>query len=181
MRGNFFMKKVKLLIAALLVALVASLALAPAANAQPAIRSILADPMFVDAGGEATFTVTGSGWESAMIAVLPCVGSTNYEEAAANGADACDLGALTIVPNAGDGTFSVEVTYDVPAAGMCIGAGDLDQTEAGSFCIGIGAPVPPPGAANTGAESGLIAIIGAAVLAAGALVVGMSRRRAFVS
>ncbi len=175
------MKKVKLLIAALGVALVASLALAPAANAQAEIRSVMADPMFVDAAGEATFTVTGSGWVGASIAVLPCTGSTNYEEAAANGADACDLGSLTIVPNAGDGTFSVEVTYDVPAAGMCIGAGTLDQTEAGTFCIGIGAPVPPPAGANTGAESGLIVIIGISILAAGALVVGMTRRRAFVA
>ncbi len=173
------MKKVKLLIAALGVALVASLALAPAANAQD-VRSLMADPMFVDGAGEQEFTVTGSGWASDSIAILPCLGSTNYEEAAANGADACDLGNLSIAPVSG-GELSIKVTYDVPAEGMCIGAGALDQSEVGTFCIGIGAPVPPPGQPNTGAESGLIAVIGISVLAAGALVVGMTRRRAFVS
>ena len=65
------MKKVKLLIAALGVALVASLALAPAAQAQD-VRSVVADPMFVDAGGSATFTVSGSDWVGDSIAVLPC-------------------------------------------------------------------------------------------------------------
>ncbi len=168
-----------MLIAALGVALVASLALAPAAQAQE-VHPVMADPMFVAGAGEATFTVSGSEWPEGMIAVLPCEGSTNYEEAAANGADACDLGSLTMVPVGADGTFSVEWTYNIPAGGMCIGAGSLDQAHAGSFCIGIGAPVAPPGTPDTGAESGLIVVIGAAILAAGALVVGMSRRRAFV-
>lgn len=168
-----------MLIAALGVALVASLALAPAAQAQE-IHPVLADPMFVAGAGEATFTVSGVGWPEGMVAVLPCEGSTNYEEAAANGADACDLGQLSMATAGADGTFSIEWTYNVPAAGMCIGAGTLDSAHAGSFCIGIGAPVAPPGAPATGAESGLIAVIGAAILAAGALVVGMSRRRAFV-
>ena len=174
------MKKVKLLIAALGVALVASLALAPAAQAQD-VRTVMADPMFVDAGGEATFTVSGADWVGDTIAVLPCYSVADYAAAAAGGADACDLGNLMMATNNGDGTFSIEVTYDVPAEGMCIGAGTLDQTEVGTFCIGIGAPVPPPGQPNTGAESGMIAVIGIAVLAAGALVVGMTRRRAFVS
>ena len=57
----------------------------------------MADPMFVDGAGEQEFTVTGSGWASDSIAILPCLGSTNYEEAAANGADACDLRWQTLV------------------------------------------------------------------------------------
>jgi len=173
------MKKIKLLIAALGVALVASLALAPAAQAQET-HPVMADPLFVAGAGEATFVVTGSGWPEGAVALLPCEGSTNYEEAAANGADACDLGQLTMAMAGADGTFSSSWTYNIPAAGMCIGAGTLDSAHVGTICIGIGAPVPPPGSPDTGAESGLIAVIGAAILAAGALVVGMSRRRAFV-
>ncbi len=173
------MKKVKLLIAALGVALVASLALAPAANAQE-VRSLMADPMFVDGAGEQEFTVTGSGWVSDSIAILPCNDAKDYAQAAEKGQDACDLGNLAITPVSG-GEVNLTVTFDVPADGMCIGAGALDSSEVGTFCIGIGAPAPPPGQPNTGAESGLIAVIGISVLAAGALVVGMTRRRAFVS
>ena len=55
------MKKVKILLAALGVALMAMFALAPAAQAQT-LASVTADPLFVAAGGEQTFTMTGSGW-----------------------------------------------------------------------------------------------------------------------
>ena len=114
------MKKVKILLAAMGVALMAMFALAPAAQAQE-LASLQADPLFVAAAGEQTFTVTGSGWPAnGTVAVLPCEGSTNYEEAAANGAAACDTGALTIVQSDGDGNLSVEWTYNVPAAGMCV-------------------------------------------------------------
>ncbi len=176
LRGKFFMKKIKLLVAALGVSLVAMFALAPAAQAQN-VASIIADPAFVAAPGETTFTITGSGWPAGATALLPCEGSTNYEEAAANGADACDLGNLTIVTAAADGTFTAEWTYNIPAAGMCIGAGDLAQTTVGTYCVGVGAPILP----NTGSESTKIAIIGAAVLAAGAMIVLSTRRRSFVS
>ena len=54
------MKKVKILLAALGVALMAMFALAPAAQAQT-LASVTADPLFVAAGGEQTFTMTGSG------------------------------------------------------------------------------------------------------------------------
>ena len=51
------MKKVKILLAALGVALMAMFALAPAAQAQT-LASVTADPLFVAAGGEQTFTIT---------------------------------------------------------------------------------------------------------------------------
>ena len=171
------MKKVKILLAAMGVALMAMFALAPAAQAQE-LASLQADPLFVAAAGEQTFTVTGSGWPAnGTVAVLPCEGATNYEEAAANGAAACDTGALTIVQSDGDGNISVEWTYNVPAAGMCIGAGTLDSSHVGTFCVGVGAPILP----NTGSESTMIAIIGAAVLAGGAMIVLSTRRRSYVS
>ena len=136
------MKKVKILLAALGVALMAMFALAPAAQAQT-LASVTADPLFVAAGG----------------------------------ADACDISNLTIVNADADGNFSAEWTYNIPAGGMCIGGGTLDQSYVGTFCVGVGAPVLP----NSGSESTMIAVIGAAVLAGGAMIVLSTRRRSFVS
>ncbi|GIR36726.1 MAG: hypothetical protein CM15mP49_21110 [Actinomycetota bacterium] len=71
--------------------------LAPAVQAQT-VASLTADPVFVEAAGEQTFAMTGAGWPAnGTVALLPCDGSTNYEEAAANGAEACDTASLTIV------------------------------------------------------------------------------------
>ncbi len=175
------MKRFKLLVAALGVSLVAMLALAPAAQAQDAPTAI-GDPLFVEAPGEATISLTGSGWIAGPVALVPCDVST-YEALAAGGPDACDVSNLTIAVAGGDGSFTADFTLDVKEGGTCIGiGGGAGFTEqGGGFCVGVGAPVPPPGAANTGAESGMIVVIGIAVLAAGALVVGMTRRRAFVS
>ena len=74
MRGKFFMKKIKLLLSAAAVALVAMFTLAPAVQAQT-LASITADPVFVEAAGEQTFSMTGSGWPAnGTIALLPCDG-----------------------------------------------------------------------------------------------------------
>jgi len=175
------MKKFKILVAALGVSLVAMLALAPVAQAQAAPTAV-GDPLFVEAAGEATITLTGSGWIPGQLALVGC-NSSNYAELIAGGSDDCDLGSLAFATADADGNFSADYTLEIDADGRCIGigGGEAFAEQGGGFCVGVGAPVPPPGAANTGAESGLIAIIGAAVLAAGALVVGMSRRRAFVS
>ena len=171
------MKKVKILLAALGVALMAMFAFAPAAQAQT-LASVTAGPLFVAAGGEQTFTMSGSGWPAnGTVALVPCEGATTYEEAAAGGADACDISNLTIVNADADGNFSAEWTYNIPANGMCIGGGTLDQSYVGTFCVGVGAPVLP----NSGSESTMIAVIGAAVLAGGAMIVLSTRRRSFVS
>lgn len=53
----------------------------------------------------------------------------------------------------------------------------MDQSYVGTFCVGVGAPVLP----NSGSESTMIAVIGAAVLAGGAMIVLSTRRRSFVS
>jgi LPXTG-motif cell wall-anchored protein len=170
------MRKIKLIMAALGVSLVAMLALAPVAQAQQ--PTVASDPPFVSAAGEHEFNLTGAGWIEGMVAIVPCTDNT-YEGLVANGAGNCDTGALTMAPAGADGTFSATVTYDIPAEGMCIGVGGgaAFTEQGGGYCVGVGAPILP----NTGSESGLIVVIGAAVLAAGALVVGMSRRRAFVS
>ena len=177
MRGKFFMKKIKLLLSAAAVALVAMFTLAPAVQAQT-LASITADPVFVEAAGEQTFSMTGSGWPAnGTVALLPCDGSTTYEEAAANGQEACDLNSLTIVTADADGNLAADFTHTVPAEGFCIGAGTLDSAYVGTFCVGVGAPILP----NSGSESAMVAIIGAAILAGGAMIVLSTRRRSFVS
>ena len=73
------MKKIKLLLSAAAVALVAMFTLAPAVQAQT-VASLTADPVFVEAAGEQTFAMTGAGWPAnGTVALLPCDGSTNYE------------------------------------------------------------------------------------------------------
>ena len=175
------MKRFKLLVAALGVSLVAMLALAPTAQAQDTPTAI-GDPLFVEAAGEATISLTGSGWIPGQLALVPC-NSSNYEELVAGGAADCDTASLTLATADDDGNFTADFTLTVAEGGTCIGIGGGAgfQEQGGGFCVGVGAPVPPPGQPNTGAESGMIAVIGIAVLAAGALVVGMTRRRAFVS
>tara|TARA_B100000686_G_C16775180_1_gene967939 strand:+ start:1960 stop:2490 length:531 start_codon:yes stop_codon:yes gene_type:complete len=176
------MKRFKILVAALGVSLVAMLALAPVAQAQQAPGQAIGDPLFVDAAGEATITLTGSGWIPGQLALVGC-NASNYEELVAGGSDDCDLGSLQFAEADADGNFTADYTLEIDADGRCIGigAGAGFAEQGGGFCVGVGAPIAPPGVANTGAESGMIVVIGIAVLAAGALVVGMTRRRAFVS
>ena len=177
MRGKFFMKKIKLLLSAAAVALVAMFTLAPAVQAQT-LASITADPVFVEAAGEQTFSMTGSGWPAnGTIALLPCDRSTTYEDAAVNGPAACDTATLRIVQSDADGNLAADFTHTVPAEGFCIGAGTLDSAYVGTFCVGVGAPILP----NSGSESAMVAIIGAAILAGGAMIVLSTRRRSFVS
>ena len=141
MRGKFFMKKSKLLVSAFAVALVAMLALAPAAQAQD-VPLAQADPAFVEAAGEYEFTITGSGWIPGALALVPC-SVNSYEALAAGGAEACDTASLTIASAGADGTFSVTATYTVPEGGMCIGiGGGAGFTEqGGGYCVGVGAPI----------------------------------------
>ena len=178
MRGKFFMKKIKLLVSAFAVALVAMLALAPAAQAQVEPGLVQADPAFVTEAGEQEFTLTGSNWIAGAVAIVPCTVNT-YEDLAAGGPDSCDTGNLSIATAGADGTFTATVTYDVPEGGMCIGiGGGAGFTEqGGGYCVGVGAPILP----NSGSESAMVAIIGAAVLAGGAMIVLSTRRRSFVS
>ena len=178
MRGKFFMKKIKLLVSAFAVALVAMLALAPAAQAQDAPIA-LADPPFVEAAGSYELNLTGTGWIAGAVVAVPCPGVTTYEQLISEGAGACDATALNIGAADADGNLAITATFDIPAEGMCIGigAGAGFQEQGGGYCVGVGAPILP----NSGSESAMIAIIGAAVLAGGAMIVLSTRRRSFVS
>ena len=170
------MKRIKLILGALAVALVAMFALAPVAQAQEA-HVVAADPPFVAAAGSHDVTISGAGWPAdATVVILPC-SYNSYEAAATAGAEACDAGSLTFGAADGDGNISITGTFDIPADGMCIGVGTLDSAHVGAYCMGVGAPILP----NTGSESTKVAIIGAAVLAGGAMIVLSTRRRSFVS
>ena len=172
------MKRIKLILGALAVALVAMFALAPVAQAQEA-HVVAADPPFVAAAGSHDVTISGAGWPAdATVVILPC-SYNSYEAAATAGADECDTSpaSLTFGGADGDGNISITGTFDIPADGMCIGVGTLDSAHVGVYCMGVGAPILP----NTGSESTMIAIIGAAVLAGGAMIVLSTRRRSYVS
>ena len=175
-----------LITVAIAIGLVAAMAMP--ASAQD-VQTLTADPASVDAPGEATFTLSGTGFTVIPTFVLPCFDTATVEEvleARESGSDGgCDLAQVTTITEFGDGgSFTVEVTYEVPEGGFCIIAGDQGQTEGGFACIGIGAQ-EDAGAedgegeeelANTGIESALLGIIAAALLAAGAMVLTSSRR-----
>ncbi len=193
------MTRAKLMLIGLGLALVALMAAPAAAQDGP---SITVEPMTVEAPGEQEFTVTGSGWTAAPpIFVLPCEAPESGDAADIDTAT-CDTSNLTPATPDADGNFEVTVTYDVPAEGIAIGAGDAASTEAAGAVITVGAGEAEgegegeaegegeDGAtegegeeegeeeelATTGVESGLLAVIGIAVVAAGALAVGYTRR-----
>lgn len=195
------MTRARLLIIGLGLAMVAALAGPAAAQDGPAIT---VDPESVDAAGTQSFTVTGSGFTLPALFVLPCAYPADGDVANI-GEDDCDLGALTPVSPDEEGAFSVEVEYDVPEEGMAIVAADAGQVETAAAVISVAgaedeaaeeepaeeeaAEEEPAEEAEgedveeaqeelpeTGAESTTLAIIGLTVAAAGALVVGGSRR-----
>ena len=190
------MKRTMALTAA--ASLLALLALTSQASAQDG-PSLTADPAYVAAEGEHTFTITGAGFTAGLaLFVLPCTAPgepmtpDNAAQAiAAIGQTDCDLGSLTPAVVGDDGTFSLEATATVGQNFVWI-AGDAAQTEAGAVPVFIGAPammddMVPEGAAETGfggmaGSDGnslavpLAAAIAAAVLLGGAVLV--ARRNA---
>lgn len=164
--------------------------------AAPAIaqdQTLEVDPPSVDAPGEQTFTVTGGGFTLSPIFILPGVAPESCDIADFD-ATTVDTGALTPATPDADGNFTAEVTYDVPAGGIAIIAGEASQTESAAVIVCVGDPAADDAGeddgedtaaeddgedetlADTGVESGVLAIVGGAVLAAGAMVVGTSRR-----
>ena len=112
------MKKIKLLVSAFAVALVAMLALAPAAQAQDAPIA-LADPPFVEAAGSYEFNLTGTGWIAGAVVAVPCPGITSYEQLVTEGAAGCDATQLNI--GAADGTnerWSAQMTFNCAGHNM---------------------------------------------------------------
>lgn len=170
------MTKTKLIFVGLALALVGFL-FAGSASAQDG-PSISVDPTYVEAAGEHTFTVTGTGWTGSPIAVLPCDypegGDGNLVEAAT-----CDQGSMSVVGALdGDGGFTVEITLDVPESGIWVGAGDFAQTESAGAGVTVGMmdDMGDDMLADTGVETSVLVIIGAGIALAGLMVFGLSRR-----
>ena len=123
------MTKTKLLFIGMALALVTWVG-ASAASSQDG-PSLSADPATVSEAGEHTFTITGSGWS-----VNPNVGFCTDPENAYTGG--CDFSSFRPV-TATDGGFEIERTYNVPAGGIFITAGDAAQTESALAHITVGA------------------------------------------
>ena len=189
------MTRAKLIVLGLGLALLAVFA-APA-SAQEA-REITVEPAFVEAAGEAELTISGAGWTMPPTAVIPCDAPESGNLLDVDSAT-CDTGLLTPVTPDADGNFSATITVNVPEGGIAIVGFDLatqGQNEAGGAIVPVGAPAEEgaeegsedaaqeetaeEGAeeelADTGVESGLLAVIAIAVLGGGAMVVGYTRR-----
>ncbi len=195
------MKRIMALTA--VASVLALLALTSQASAQDG-PLLTADPPAVEGPGTYTFTLTGSGWSPGLIVfIVPCTvpgeqlttaSSTDAILGALSGMgqDDCILAPLGgPVPVGGDGTFTVEVTHDVPG-NFAFGAGDAASTEDSAAPVlfiaeDMGDDMAPDGPAETGygglAGSGgnsvavpLAATLAAVVLLGGAAIV--SRRHA---
>lgn len=161
-----------------------------------------ADPPAVDGPGTYTFTLTGSGWSPGLLVfIVPCTypgeqltTATPVEDMAAVlgslGQDDCVLAPMGSAPVGGDGTFTVEVTHDVPG-NFAFGAGDAASTEEGvapvlfiaedmgdDMADDMGDDMAPEGAAETGfggmagSDGNSVAVPLAATLAAVVLLSG---------
>lgn len=195
------MTKVKLLSLAFALAMMSFFA-TPAASAQDG-PTMTIDPVSVDAPGEQTFTLTGTGWTVGTIFVLPCTVPESGDPADISAETDCDSTDLTPVPIV-DGGFTQEVTYEVPEGGMVIAGGDANGEEGTAVLITIGAadgggddgagddgdgdgdgagddagaeePVENNELPDTGAETAPLAVLGTAIVAAGAMIFGFSRK-----
>ena len=182
------------------VSLLALLVLTSQASAQDG-PSLTADPAYVEAEGDHSFTVSGAGFTAGLaLFVLPCTlpGEPMTPEnlaagLAAMGQTDCNLGSLTPAVVGADGTFSVSVSATVGQNFVWV-AGDAAQTESAAAPVFIGAPMDdmaeedmaddmgddmaPEGAAETGfggtagSDGNSLAVPLAATIAAMALLGG---------
>jgi hypothetical protein len=152
-------------------------ALAGTAAAQD--PSITVNPPAVPTEGSYEVTIEGADYPGAALPVLVLLcsvpGSGDAADVSAASCDASNPFAFTI-GELTDGGFSATFTFDVPAEGLGIYA--TEAAEGGAAATAIIAIDPDAVLATTGVESGLLAIIGLAVVAGGAMVVGTTRRRA---
>ena len=203
------MKRIMALTA--VVSVLALFVLTSQASAQDG-PTLSADPPAVAGPGTHTLTITGAGWSPGLLVfIVPCTvpgeqltTATPIEDIVAAmsaiGEDSCVLSPIGgPAPVGGDGTFTVEVTHDVPA-NFAFGAGDAGGTEAGAAPVlfiaedmaddmadDMGDDMAPDGAAETGfggmagSDGNSVAVPLAATLAAVTLLGGaalVARRNA---
>ena len=184
------------------VSVLALLVLTSQASAQDG-PLLTADPPAVEGPGTYTFTLTGSGWSPGLLVfIVPCTvpgdqltTATPTEEviaaAAGLGTDDCVLSPMGSATTGADGTFTLEVTHDIPA-NFAFGSGDAAAAESSGFPIlfiaeDMGDDMAPEGAAETGfggmagSDGNSVAVPLAATLAAVVLLGGaaiVTRRHA---
>ncbi|MGB0502290.1 MAG: LPXTG cell wall anchor domain-containing protein [Acidimicrobiales bacterium] len=149
------------------MAITAAFALTIAVAAPTSAQTVEIDPNPVSGAGEQEVTVTGTGFTDDGF-LLPCPGAN--ADPAQLAEDSCDLTNLTPY-TAGD--WEHTVTYDVPAGGLLIVAGNAAQTESATLVITVGGAGSDDELPNTGANTQAL-LVTALVLfaAAGAFVAG---------
>ena len=172
---------------AMVAIVLASLSMAGTAQAQDrVVGTVASDPAMVPAAGEYTMTATGADFiPDTSVLLVACVspaatlvpGVSDLAEIVAAGVAItpltdCNLAGAQNVEVDGNGGWTAVLTAEV-GDNFFLSAGDLDGSQAGATWIPI---VPSSGLPNTGAETGLLAIVGTAVLGAGVLVAGVGRR-----
>ena len=189
-------------LAAMVAMVLVSLSLAGTAQAQDAvIGTVTSDPATVSAPGEYAMTATGADFiPDTSVLLVACVspadtlvpGASDLEEITAAAAEIsalvdCDIANAQNVEVDSGGAWSASLTATV-GDNFFLSAGALDGSQAGATWIAI-VPAAPATTdaddaeeeedaelAETGVETGLLAVIGTAVLAAGVLVTREGRR-----
>ena len=133
----------KRLLLAISAAFVMTIAVAAPASAQ----TVDIDPNPVSEAGEQEITVTGTGFTDDGF-LLACPGAN--ADPAQLAEDSCDLANLTPY-SAGD--WELTVTFDIPAEGLLIVAGNAAQTEVVPAVISVGEAAAEDELPNTGGNT----------------------------
>ena len=133
----------KRLLLAISAAFVMTIAVAAPASAQ----TVDIDPNPVSEAGEQEITVTGTGFTDDGF-LLACPGAN--ADPAQLAEDSCDLANLTPY-SAGD--WELTVTFDIPAEGLLIVAGNAAQTEVVPAVISVGGAAAEEELPNTGGNT----------------------------
>ncbi len=168
------MTKTKLIFIGLALALVGFL-FAGSASADEHGPAITAEPSYVEAPGEHTFEVTGTGYTAAAVNLTACDTGNPDDVTSDTFMGLCGLGAAAT--SGGDGTFTGTITTEVGADGTVLVMTELmpGTTQSASVHIPIGAPEMEEMPA-TGVNSSLLVILGTGIALAGVMVFGLSRR-----
>ena len=130
-------------------------------------------PASIDEGGETEIEVSLSGFSADLaVFILPCDYPAGGDLTALD-TSTCDQANLTPLQLDGDGAGTVTVTYDVPAEGITVIAGDAAQTESAFALVSVGAAelaVTGPG------QTLVFTMMGVALLMIGAGAVFLGRR-----
>ena len=131
----------------LLLAISAAFVLTIAVAAPASAQTVDVDPNPVSEAGEQEVTVTGTGFTDDGF-LLACPGAN--ADPAQLAEDSCDLANLSPY-SAGD--WELTVTFDIPAEGLLIVAGNAAQTEVVPAVISVGEAAAEEELPNTGGNT----------------------------